>query len=98
MDFDDIRFEYTMKLVEQALEESKLDKSSIDDTLLVGESTLGVSRMLEKYFNKVPFRGVDPELAIAHGAAIQAYVLTLPDNNDGCRGYPIDVHPFTLGK
>jgi molecular chaperone DnaK (HSP70) len=86
-----------MKLMEQALEESKLKKSSIDDIILVGESTVGVSLMLEKYFSRVPFKGVDPEVAIAHGAAIQADILRWQDRDGGCY-FPIEIHPFTLGK
>lgn len=84
-----------MKIVEQALVESKTNKSSIDDIFLVGESTLGMSLMLEKYFSKAPFKGVDPEVAIAYGAAIQANILTWQDNYGGCL---IDVSTLTLGE
>jgi molecular chaperone DnaK (HSP70) len=87
-----------MKLVDQALKESRMNKSSIDDIILVGESTLGMSLMLEKHFGKAPWKGVDPEVAIVHGAAIQADILTWQQYDGGCSGYLLDVYPLTLGK
>jgi molecular chaperone DnaK (HSP70) len=87
-----------MKLVDQVLKWSRMNKSSIDDIILVGESTLGVSLMLEKHFGKAPWKGVDPEVAIVHGAAIQADILTEPTYYSGCSGLLMDVYPLTLGK
>jgi molecular chaperone DnaK (HSP70) len=87
-----------MKLVDQALKWSRMNKSSIDDIILVGESTLGVSLMLEKHFGKAPWKGVDPEVAIVHGAAIVADILNQEKYDSGCSGHLLDVYPLTLGK
>jgi molecular chaperone DnaK len=63
--------ERTKKPVEQALNDSSLEKSEIDDILLVGGTTLipAVREFVTQYFGKEPLKG-DPYEAVALGAAI----------------------------
>ncbi len=67
----------TEMLVENALTEANLATGDIDGILLVGGSTRipAVRAMLEKKFGKPPLAGVNPDEAVALGAAIQAGVL-----------------------
>ncbi len=63
--------------VKQALDDANLQKSEVDEVVLVG----GMTRMpkiqteVEKLFNKEPHKGVNPDEVVAIGAAIQAGVL-----------------------
>jgi molecular chaperone DnaK len=63
--------ERTRKPIEQALEDASLDKSEIDDILLVGGTTLipAVREFVTQYFGKEPLKG-DPYEAVALGAAV----------------------------
>ncbi|MBF0228253.1 MAG: Hsp70 family protein [Desulfamplus sp.] len=64
----------TMESVNQALKDAAMLPSALDKIILVGGSTRipAISEMLEKKFNKVPHQGIDPDLCVAMGAAIQA--------------------------
>ena len=68
-------FKKTLKPVEQALSDSRLSKSEIDEVILVGGSTRipRVQKLMKDFFNgKEPSRGINPDEAVASGAAIQA--------------------------
>ncbi|MHC4956001.1 MAG: Hsp70 family protein, partial [Planctomycetota bacterium] len=67
----------TEMLVDNALAEAKMRTGDIDGILLVGGSTRipAVRAMLEKKFGQPPITGVNPDEAVALGAAIQAGVL-----------------------
>jgi molecular chaperone DnaK len=62
----------------QALKDSGLQVSDIDEVLLVGGSTRtpAIQALVEKFFGKVPSKGVNPDEVVAVGAAIQGGVLT----------------------
>jgi heat shock protein 5 len=71
-------FKKTLKPVEQVLKDAKLKKSDIDDIVLVGGSTRipKVQAMLEEYFGKKASKGINPDEAVAYGAAVQGGVLS----------------------
>jgi heat shock protein 5 len=90
-------FKKTLKPVEQVLKDAKLKKSDIDDIVLVGGSTRipKVQAMLEEYFGKKARKDVNPDEAVAYGAAVQGGVLA----GDAAASEVIlmDVNPLTLG-
>merc|ERR1719353_2279384 len=68
-------FRNSMAPVEKALKDSGLDKKSIHDIVLVGGSTRipKVQAMIQEFFNgKEPNRSINPDEAVAYGAAVQA--------------------------
>ncbi|KAL6938280.1 ATPase with role in protein import into the ER [Hanseniaspora opuntiae] len=91
-------FKKTLKPVEQVLKDAGLEKADIDDIVLVGGSTRipKVQQLLETYFNgKKVSKGINPDEAVAFGAAVQGGILT------GEKGVEdivlLDVNPLTLG-
>ncbi|CAN6284734.1 unnamed protein product [Urochloa humidicola] len=92
-------FNKCMKTLEKCLQDAKMDKSSIHDVVLVGGSTRipKVQNMLKEFFNgKELRRNINPDEAVAYGAAIQASILSGETNN----GQDIllrDVSPLSLG-
>ena len=90
-------FKKTLKPVEQVLKDAKLKKSDIDDIVLVGGSTRipKVQAMLEEYFGKKASKDINPDEAVAYGAAVQGGVLSGEDAAGGI--VLLDVNPLTLG-
>ncbi len=88
-------FERCIKPCEQALKDAGLSVSQIDEVILVGGSSRipKVQEIVEKFFNKKPNRGVNPDEVVAVGAAIQGAVLT-GEIKDVLL---LDVTPLTLG-
>jgi heat shock protein 5 len=71
-------FKKTVKPVERVLKDAKLAKEKIDEIVLVGGSTRipKVVELLEAFFNgKTASKGINPDEAVAHGAAIQGAVV-----------------------
>lgn len=87
--------EKTLAPVKTALQDADLDASSIDDVILVGGQTRMplVQQKVAEFFGKEARRDVNPDEAVAMGAAIQAAVLS-GDVNDVLL---LDVTPLTLG-
>jgi len=88
--------------VDKVLKDSKLDKRSIDEVVLVGGSTRipKVQQMIKAYFNgKEPAKDINPDEAVAYGAAVQAAILGNMAKKDAGLGdvLLIDVTPLTLG-
>ncbi len=85
----------TLKPCEQALKDAGLSNSDISDVILVGGQTRmpKVVETVQKFFGKEPRKDVNPDEAVATGAAIQAAVLT-GDVNDVLL---LDVTPLSLG-
>ena len=83
------------KPVEQALKDSKLNKSDISKVILVGGPTRMpiVQKFIETYIGKKPERGIDPMECVAQGAAIQGGVLS----GEVKDVLLLDVTPLTLG-
>ncbi|KAF1953766.1 heat shock protein 70 [Byssothecium circinans] len=90
-------FKKTLKPVEQVLKDAKLKKSEIDDIVLVGGSTRipKVQQMLEEFFGKKARKDVNPDEAVAYGAAVQGGVLT--GDEAASEVILMDVNPLTLG-
>jgi molecular chaperone DnaK len=91
----DSLFERCLKPCEQALKDSGIDKSAIDEIIMVGGSSRipKVLEIVEKFFGKKPNRGVNPDEVVAVGAAIQGAVLS-GDIKDVLL---LDVTPLSLG-
>jgi molecular chaperone DnaK len=88
----------TLEPIEIAIKDAKLTKDKISDVVLVGGSSRIplVQQLLAEFFKKEPRRGVNPDEAIALGAAVQAGLKSGTISTD--RGIMItDVCPFTLG-
>lgn len=95
-------FARTMEPVKQVLMDAKIDKKSIDDIVLVGGSTRipRVKDLLTAFFNgKKLCEGINPDEAVAHGAAVQAAILSNNGQADDKLGdiVLLDVAPLTLG-
>ncbi|KAF2452825.1 heat shock protein 70 [Lineolata rhizophorae] len=90
-------FKKTLKPVEQVLKDAKLKKSEIDDIVLVGGSTRipKVQNMLEDFFGKKAKKDVNPDEAVAYGAAVQGGILAGDAQATGV--VLMDVNPLTLG-
>ncbi|MGL6167949.1 MAG: molecular chaperone DnaK, partial [Fusobacteriaceae bacterium] len=87
--------EATQGPTKTALQDAKLSPSDIDEILLVGGSTRipAVQEWVEAYFGKKPNRGINPDEAVAGGAAIQGGVLM----GDVKGVVLLDVTPLSLG-
>jgi len=85
----------TIKPLENCLKDSSLTKDKIDEVLLVGGSTRmpKVGETVQHFFGKQPNRGVNPDEAVAIGAAIQGAVLS----GDVKDILLLDVTPLSLG-
>src|ERR1051325_4840349 len=79
----------------KALEDAGLKASDIDEVILVGGSTRipAIQQLVEKFFGKVPHKGVNPDEVVAIGAAIQGAVLT----GEVKDVLLLDVTPLSLG-
>lgn len=90
-------FKKTLKPVEQVLKDAKAKKTEIDDIVLVGGSTRipKVQSMLEEYFGKKASKEINPDEAVAYGAAVQAGVLA--GDAFASNLVLMDVNPLTLG-
>jgi len=89
-------FRGTLDPVKKVLSDSKLDKGQIHDVVLVGGSTRipKIQEMLKEFFNgKELCKNINPDEAVAYGAAVQAAVLTGKQN----KVLLIDVAPLSLG-
>jgi len=88
-------FERCLKPCEQALKDAGLSASQIDEVILVGGSTRipKVQELVEKFFGKKPNKSVNPDEAVAIGAAIQGAVLT----GEVKDVLLLDVTPLSLG-
>merc|ERR1712085_214902 len=90
-------FEKTLKPVKDVLTESKMSKTDINEIVLVGGSTRipKIQSMIKEFFNgKEPSRGINPDEAVAYGAAVQAGILSGEGGQDLLL---LDVTPLTLG-
>ena len=85
----------TIKPCKAAMKDAGLSPSDIDEVILVGGSTRipAIQSVVEKYFEKAPSKGVNPDEVVAVGAAIQGGVLT----GDVKDVLLLDVTPLSLG-
>ena len=93
-------FRSTLDPVERVLKDSKLDKSQIDEIVLVGGSTRipKIQKLVTDFFNgKEPNRSINPDEAVAYGAAVQAAILTGDTSSKTQDLLLLDVAPLSLG-
>ena len=85
----------TLKPCEDALRDAGLSAKDIDEVILVGGSTRipAIQQQVEKFFGKVPSKGVNPDEVVAVGAAIQGGVLS----GDVKDVLLLDVVPLSVG-
>lgn len=86
--------------VEKAILDAKLEKSQIDDIVLVGGSTRipKVQKLLQDFFNgKVLNRSINPYEAAAYGAAIEAAILNGDKSESINELLLLDITPYSLG-
>ncbi|KAJ5136672.1 Endoplasmic reticulum chaperone BiP [Penicillium atrosanguineum] len=91
-------FKKTLKPVEQVLKDAKVKKDEVDDIVLVGGSTRipKVQALLEEFFGgKKASKGINPDEAVAFGAAVQGGILS---GEEGTIDLVLmDVNPLTMG-
>jgi len=71
-------FRGTLKPVQKVMEDGEMKKNEIDEIVLVGGSTRipKIQSLVKEYFNgKEPSKGINPDEAVAYGAAVQVSVL-----------------------
>ncbi|KAM1126041.1 hypothetical protein ACFX2B_040767 [Malus domestica] len=93
-------FRKCMELVEKCLRDAKMDKSSVHDVVLVGGSTRipKVQQLLQDFFEgKELCRSINPDEAVAYGAAVQAAILSGEGNKKVKDLLLLDVTPLSLG-
>ncbi len=85
----------TLEPCRKAMQDAGLNNSDIDEVILVGGSTRipAIQQIVEKFFGKVPSKGVNPDEVVAVGAAIQGGVLT----GEVKDVLLLDVTPLSLG-
>ncbi|KAK1443896.1 Hsp70 protein [Babesia gibsoni] len=94
------KFRGTLIPVEKALESSGLDKRKIHEVVLVGGSTRipKIQQLIKDFFNgKEPSRSINPDEAVAYGAAVQAAILSGDQSGKIQELLLLDVAPLSLG-
>ncbi|KAI5800240.1 heat shock protein 70 family [Peziza echinospora] len=93
-------FRSTMEPVERVLRDSKIDKASVHEIVLVGGSTRipKVQKLVSDFFNgKEPNKSINPDEAVAYGAAVQAAILSGDTSSKTQEILLLDVAPLSLG-
>ncbi|CCJ29220.1 unnamed protein product, partial [Pneumocystis jirovecii] len=94
-------FQSTLEPVEKVLKDSKIDKSKIDDIVLVGGSTRipRIQKLVSDFFDgKSLNKSINPDECVAYGAAVQAAVLTNKANSEKTSDLLLlDVCPLSFG-
>jgi heat shock protein 1/8 len=86
--------------VEKVLRDGKLDKSKVHEIVLVGGSTRipKIQKLLSEYFNgKELNKSINPDEAVAYGAAVQAAILTGTQSDSLNKILLVDVTPLSIG-
>merc|ERR1712226_232774 len=102
--FEDLCMDYFKKCMEpceKVLRDSKFSKSQVDEVVLVGGSTRipKIQSLLTEFFNgKEPCKSINPDEAVAYGAAVQAAILTGAHESKQLNDVLLlDVTPLSLG-
>lgn len=93
-------FRSTMEPVSKAIRDAKMDKGQIHDIVLVGGSTRipRVQKLLQEFFNhKELNKSINPDEAVAYGAAVQAAILHGDKSEEVQDLLLLDVTPLSLG-
>merc|ERR1712130_47614 len=94
------KFKETLKPVGQVLKDKGMKKSEIDEIVLVGGSTRipKVQQLIKDFFNgKEPSRGINPDEAVAYGAAVQGGILSGATDDAASGLLLLDVTPLSMG-
>uniref|UniRef100_A0A673N839 Heat shock protein family A (Hsp70) member 1B n=1 Tax=Sinocyclocheilus rhinocerous TaxID=307959 RepID=A0A673N839_9TELE len=93
-------FRGTLEPVEKALRDAKMDKSQINDIVLVGGSTRipKIQKLLQDFFSGRDLnKSINPDEAVSYGAAVQAAIL-MGDTSENVQDLLLlDVAPLSLG-
>merc|ERR1712023_184859 len=93
-------FKKTLKPVQKVLEDAAMKKNQVDEIVLVGGSTRipKVQSLIKDYFGgKEPNKGINPDEAVAYGAAVQGGILSGEGGEETKDLLLLDVTPLTLG-
>ncbi|WP_405289692.1 molecular chaperone DnaK, partial [Methanobrevibacter sp.] len=93
-------FKKCMPPLENVLKDAKMSKSQIDEVVLVGGSTRipKIQSMVQEFFNgKEPNKSINPDEAVAYGAAVQAAIMTNVKDENIEKLILLDVTPLSLG-
>ena len=93
-------FKKCMPPLENVIKDAKMSKSQVHDVVLVGGSTRipKIQQMVQEFFNgKEPNKSINPDEAVAYGAAVQAAVLTNVKDENIEKLILLDVTPLSLG-
>ncbi len=93
-------FRKCMEPVEKVIKDAKMDKTTVDEIVLVGGSTRipKIQQMLSDFFNgKELNKSINPDEAVAYGAAVQAAILSGVESGDVQDLLLLDVAPVSLG-
>ena len=90
-----------MEPVERVLRDAKIDKSTVHEIVLVGGSTRipRIQKMVSDFFNgKEPNKSINPDEAVAYGAAVQAAILSGDTSSKSTNEILLlDVAPLSIG-
>jgi len=101
--FEELNMDYfrnSMGPVEKCLRDSGIDKRNVHEVVLVGGSTRipKVQQLIQEFFNgKEPNRSINPDEAVAYGAAVQAAILTGEGSSVVQDLLLLDVTPLSMG-
>jgi len=101
--FEDLcmhHFRQCLEPVTKVLQDAKMSKGDIHEVVLVGGSTRipRIQAMIKQYFNgKEPCKSINPDEAVAYGAAVQAAILSGDEMNEAGDLLLLDVTPLSLG-
>jgi len=93
-------FKKCLPPLENVLKDAKMSKSEVNDVVLVGGSTRipKICQMVQEFFNgKEPNKSINPDEAVAYGAAVQAAVVTNVKDENIEKLILLDVTPLSLG-
>merc|ERR1711871_93391 len=93
-------FKKTLGPVKKVMEDSSFKKNDIDEIVLVGGSTRipKVQTLIKDFFNgKEPNKGINPDEAVAYGAAVQGGILQGVTNDETKDVLLLDVAPLSMG-
>merc|ERR1712005_46234 len=93
-------FKKTLTPVQKVMEDSEMKKNQIDEVVMVGGSTRipKVQTLIKDFFNgKEPNKGINPDEAVAYGAAVQGGILSGEGGEETKDLLLLDVAPLSLG-